>query len=141
MGTLLTIGLIIFIIYIVYRLFFIKSESFVQNAEIGIKSKQIYSNPDNPELYLKRGIVFARRGYNYQFNSNDLENASKYYRLAEEDYNKAIELKPNYAEAYFQKGILLWAKKQDTESYYTLVEAEKLGYTEATKFIAQNGMR
>gem|GEM_PF-2815864 len=140
MSTLITIGVIIFIIYLLYRVVFVRREPIVQDAEIAFKSKQIYSDPNNPELYSKRGLKFLHRAGNYLF-QRDEENANNYYQKALEDFNKAIELNSRYAEAYYYKGIILWTMKDDIEAYYTLVEAEKLGYRKATQFIIDQGMR
>jgi len=140
MSTLLTIGVIIFAIYITYRLIFIRNEPLVQDAEIGTKSKQIYSNPNDPELYSKRGLKYLQRAGNY-LAQGDQVNADHYYQLSLEDFDKAIELNPNLAEAYYYKGMILWARKDDSGAYYTLIEAEKLGYKKATQFMLENRIR
>ena len=140
MSTLITIGVIIFAIYIVYRLVFIRNEPVVQDVEIGIMSKQIYSNPNDPELYSKRGLKYLQRSGNY-LAQGDQVNANHYYQLSLEDFDKVIELNPNIAEAYYYKGMILWARKDDSGAYYTLIEAEKLGYQKATQFILDQGMR
>jgi len=140
MSTLITIGVIIFIIYVIYRIAFIRREPFVQDTEIAFKSKQIYSNPDSAELYSQRGLKFLQRGGNYLY-QRDEENANLYYQKAMEDFEKALELNPKLAEAYYYKGMILWARKDDIGAYYTLVEAEKLGYQQATQFMIEQGLR
>ena len=140
MGTIITISVVFFVIYIIYKIIFIRSNTLVQDIEIGIKSKQIYSNPDNAKLYAQRGLKFLQRAGNY-LQHQDLENATIYYDKALDDFDTAIDINPKLAEAYYYKGIILWVKKDDIGAYYTLLEAEKLGYYKATQFIKDQGMR
>ncbi|MBN2681249.1 MAG: tetratricopeptide repeat protein [Bacteroidales bacterium] len=53
-------------------------------------SEQIREDPSNPYLYLNRGVMYANLGL---------------FPDAITDYNKAIGLKDNFAEAFYNRGI------------------------------------
>ena len=65
-------------------------------------------SPLNPEPYLKIGnINFANADFLRQLNRADLQSqVSAGLKLAEENYRKAIELKPNYVLAIYNLGVV-----------------------------------
>ena len=82
-------------------------------------TKSIELNPNFSEAYFKRGDSKASLAKRKRFNSNGTEDTSydsafekaklEDYRAAIEDYTKAIELNPNYSEAYRGRG---WSKNE-----------------------------
>ena len=140
MNALIIIGTVIFVLYLIFRLVFVRNEPIVQDAEISFKSKQINSNPNNAELYCKRGFKLLQRGGNYMING-DSENANLSYQNAMNDFEKAIELDPQMGEAYCYKGMIQWARNDNVNARFTLLKSEELGYKRATEIMIDYGMR
>jgi tetratricopeptide (TPR) repeat protein len=65
------------------------------DAAIKYYSGAIDAQP-RAELYLKRGVTWSNRYYNLGKSAEDLRNAVK-------DYTKAVEINPQYGEAFFQR--------------------------------------
>ncbi|MCC7331130.1 MAG: tetratricopeptide repeat protein [Flavobacteriales bacterium] len=86
----------------------------LENLDLAIKN-----NPKNEVLYFARGTVFE--------NLKQPENAIK-------DYNKAIELKPEYFDANFNLGTYYFNAGAEK-----INEANKLPYNETKKFEALKG--
>lgn len=76
------------------------------------------SEPDNPVLYLERGNAYL---YANSFDS------------AYADYDRAIELNPEYKEAFYNKGLISYNQKQYTRGVTEVKQALEIdpGYTEA----------
>ena len=71
------------------------------------------------EEYSKRGIV--------------KDNLKDYYG-AIADYSKAIEINPNYADAYYNRGLAKYRLRYKNGSCQDARKAQQLGY-DATRFI------
>jgi tetratricopeptide (TPR) repeat protein len=140
MDILIIIGTVIFTIYLIYRLFFIRHEPLVQDLEIKIKSKQIKKNPNNAEYYFQKGFKLLQRGNNY-LASNDGEKANECYGNAKDDFEKCIEIDPQMGEAYCYKGLVEWFRNDEVYARFSLLEAEKLGSKKATELINEFGLR
>ena len=63
-------------------------------------------------LYNKRGIVYDKLGK---------------YQLAIEDYSEAIRLKPNYAEAYYNRAAVYFIQGKDNLGKSDVLKACALG--------------
>lgn len=74
---------------------------------------------DNEEAYYLRGVV------KYQLNDS----------TAMDDYNKAIELNPNYGEAFNNRAIIYLNKKETEKACEDLKSAQKLGISNADSLI------
>jgi len=57
------------------------------------------------------------------------------YGRAISDYTKAIEINPRFAEAYYNRGIAYYYKKEYDKSLEDVEKAKKLGYQTSPKFI------
>ncbi len=73
---------------------------------------------ENPALYKLRGNIYVL--------IND-------YPRAIEDYNKAIELDNNFAEAYFNRGMAQILQSNRADACYDLQKSMELGYLKATE--------
>lgn len=73
---------------------------------------------ENPALYKLRGNIYVL--------IND-------YPRAIEDYNKAIELDNNFAEAYFNRGMAQILHSNRADACYDLQKSMELGYLKATE--------
>lgn len=79
-----------------------QSELLKLRGEMGVLRSQLAAgkNSDSPieQPPLSTALEYERRGDQHQFNHE--------YQAALEDYNKAIELDPNMAETYYERGNL-----------------------------------
>lgn len=88
-----------------------RSPEALNNLNIAIKAR-----PVDPNLYLVRGNVYDNLANPKDAKGKDIENSKKNAgddaseahnrEMAEQDYKKAIELKPDYFDALFNLGIL-----------------------------------
>lgn len=81
-----------------------KSENAIQNLNIAIQAK-----PTDPNLYLVRGNIYDKLANPKDADNKELPKPADYSNkigLAESDYKKAIELKPDYFDALFNLGVL-----------------------------------
>jgi tetratricopeptide (TPR) repeat protein len=75
-------------------------------------NQAIEMNPNKPECYLLRGRIYSSKLEKYDgSNVRDLgaeiqSMIREYMNKAENDFNTAIKLKPNWVEAYIQRGYL-----------------------------------
>jgi len=79
-------------------------------------------------------LVYAKTAEDY-FNSGYAKYGLKDYKGAIQDYNKAIELKPNYAKAYYGRGIIKILLGQKDNARLYLSKAGELGFAEAHETI------
>lgn len=81
-----------------------KSQEALNNLNIAIQAK-----PTDANLYLVRGNIYDNLANPKDANGKDLEKPADYDNLlglAETDYKKAIELKNDYFDAYYNLGVL-----------------------------------
>ena len=64
------------------------------------------------DFYNKRGIEFGMKGQ---------------YDQAILDFNKALEINPGYADAYYNRGIVYYSKKEYAKSWDDIKKAQGLG--------------
>jgi len=79
-------------------------------------------------------LAYAKTAEDY-FNSGNAKHDLNDYKGAIQDYNKAIELKPNYAKAYYGRGIVKILLGQNDNARLDLSKAGELGFAEAYKAI------
>ena len=60
------------------------------------------------------------------------------YQHAIDDYSRAIEIDPHLAEAFYNRGLVHLALKQQKESVADLSKAGELGLYQAYSIIKQN---
>ncbi|PCH66900.1 MAG: hypothetical protein COC01_06915, partial [Bacteroidetes bacterium] len=51
------------------------------------------------------------------------------------DYNKAIELNPTYAQAYYSRSTMFTEQKKYNEALADALKAQELGYTVDVKYL------
>lgn len=81
-----------------------KSKEALNNLNIAIAAK-----PSDANLYLVRGNIYDNLGNPKDAAGKDMEKPKDYdemIKLAEADYKKAIELKPDYFDALYNLGVL-----------------------------------
>jgi len=81
-----------------------KSQEAISNLNIAIKAK-----PEDFNLYLVRGNIYDNLANPKDAAGKDLEKPADYdenIKMAEADYKKAIELKPDYFDALYNLGVL-----------------------------------
>ena len=86
--------------------------------------KSIKLNPRLPQVYLNRGILYARK---------------REHDRAIEDFNKAIELDRDYAVAYFNRGLAWLMVKESRNAESDLSHAQRLGLNIVSVFSSQFG--
>ncbi|MBP5776770.1 MAG: tetratricopeptide repeat protein [Prevotella sp.] len=93
----------------------------LQSANVlGDLSDAIQLSPKNAYLYHDRGNLYSLR--------ND-------YQRAVDDYTRAIDLEPNLAEAYFNRGLARLHAKKTSEGIADLSKAGELGLYQAYSII------
>ena len=93
----------------------------LQSANVlGDLSDAIQLAPKNAYLYYDRGNLYSLR--------ND-------YQRAVDDYTRAIDLEPNLAEAYFNRGLARLHAKKTSEGIADLSKAGELGLYQAYSII------
>lgn len=121
-------------------------------------SKALEINPMDAKSYYNRGITYCKKGQHNQAISDfkkALEidpNNPRYlvtyidheiayfedkgqYDQAVSDYSKALRINPNDAEAYFNRGIAYYNKKEYEKSWEDVNMAQVLGYTIPPEFL------
>ena len=83
---------------------------------------------------LVTGLAYGQTAEEY-FNRAHDKLALEDFRGAIADFNKAIELNPNYAEAYSSRGLSKLSLHQKDEGCMDLSKAGELGYYEAYDMI------
>jgi tetratricopeptide (TPR) repeat protein len=81
-----------------------KSEDAINNLNIAIQAK-----PTDANLYLVRGNIYDNLANPKDANGKEMEKPKDYANkigLAEADYKKAIEIKPDYFDALYNLGVL-----------------------------------
>lgn len=81
-----------------------KSQDALNNLNLALQSKT-----NDPNLYLVRGNIYDNLANPKDASGKDLEKPKDYINLlglAETDYKKAIELKPDYFDALYNLGVL-----------------------------------
>jgi tetratricopeptide (TPR) repeat protein len=82
------------------------SKEALNNLNIAVTAK-----PTDANLYLVRGNIYDNLGNPKDDKGHDLEKPKNYeelFKMAEADYKKAIELKPDYSDALFNLGVLYY---------------------------------
>lgn len=72
-----------------------------------ISSQALAVNPGYVRGWINRGQILYNIGYYYEFQMNNPDKAGEYYREQILAFEKAIELDPENAEAWFNKGYAL----------------------------------
>lgn len=101
----------------------------LNNLNIAIQAK-----PTDANLYLVRGNIYDNEANPKDANGKDIEKPKDYTNkigLAEADYKKAIELKPDYFDALFNLGVLY-----NNQGAELAKEADKI--TDPKKYDAAN---
>jgi tetratricopeptide (TPR) repeat protein len=75
-------------------------------------SQTLTVNPGYVQGWINRGQILYNIGYNYEDQMNNPVKAEEYYREQLLAFEKAIELDPENAEAWFNKGYALAGMKQ-----------------------------
>ncbi len=97
--------------------------------------KGMVFNPDNAGLYLTLGFLYGH-------NRNGIEyGPGAELDKAEEAYEKAIELKPNYANAYFNLATLYQAKKDYGTAISCMEQFLRYGGNDPKALTARNAIR
>jgi superkiller protein 3 len=76
--------------------------------------------PNSPETYCSRAVLFL---------------GNRKFKEAQKDIQKALEYKPDFANAHFIGGNIQWAMGQKKEACQEWKEAVALGHSEASKQI------
>lgn len=106
-----------------------QSKEAIDNLNQAIKAE-----PTNANLYLVRGNMYDNLANPKDKDGKDLEKPKDYpdmFKKAEEDYKKAIELKPDYFDALYNLGALY-----NNNGVYIAKAADKI--TDNAKYQAEN---
>ncbi len=112
--------------------FFLKnnqSKEAIDNLNLAIKAE-----PANANLYLVRGNMYDNLANPKDKDNKDLEKPKDYnqkFTLAEADYKKAIEIKPDYFDALYNLGALY-----NNNGVFIAKQADKI--TDNAKYQAEN---
>lgn len=84
---------------------------YVGNLDMAIEdfTKALVINPDNELILLARGYTHYERGMLYEQN-NQFERAIEEFSKAISDFDKTINIDPNFLDAYFYRGIAHFEK-------------------------------
>jgi len=93
-----------------------RSRNMIYASEVGIWQDVISKRPENPRAHVSLGHAYHRQG-NIQ--------------LAEQVLRRALELKPDFAQAHFNLSVLLAGRNEMTEALSHAVTATQLAPQEA----------
>ena len=93
------------------------------NCAIGSYDKAIELNPNNPSLLLNQGGVYLAQALGLPEDKSQEKN--DLLEKAKEKFDKAIEIKENYATAYLQKALIARAQKNKDSQIVELKNASK----------------
>ena len=79
--------------------------------------------------------MFGRNFVYGYYNRGNVSSALKDYRAALEDYDKALELDPEFAEAYFNRGLTHIFLGNNKQGIMDLSKAGELGIVSAYNII------
>jgi len=105
---------------------FVLRDAFRGPVKIKSLTKMIERNPTDAEAYWRRGEVYRR------FYHDCMEDV---YDLAISDYSKAIELKADFAKAYYGRAVAYYHKREYDKSWQDVHKAEALGHKIDSKFL------
>lgn len=93
----------------------------------GFKLMMVYGQYEKAEEALDKAIKYDKNNYEAYYHRGCVKVNALKYKDAILDFEKAIELKPDYADAYFNLGRVYYILKDNDEAcnYYKL--AEKYG--------------
>ena len=69
----------------------------------------IEKEPENPSLYSTLGNIYDRI-YQEKYEAGALDEATEYFDMAKENYEKAVEIKPDFTDAIYSIGALFYNK-------------------------------
>lgn len=69
----------------------------------------IEKEPENPSLYSTLGNIYDRI-YQEKYEAGAMDEATEYFDLAKENYEKAVEIKPEFTDAIYSIGALYYNK-------------------------------
>lgn len=105
-------------------------------------NKAIELDPNNAKAYYNRGLAnynFIRRGQYIQEKGEDPTSFDNNYYKPISDFTKAIEINPNYAKAYYNRGVIYKYLEEylkaiaDFTKYINLEKDDKNGYESRAK--------
>lgn len=82
------------------------------NKALNVSSEALAVNPGYVKGWINRGQILYNIGYYYEDTMQNPDKAGEYYREQILAFEKAIELDPDNAEAWFNKGYALAGMKQ-----------------------------
>lgn len=96
-------------------------------------TRAINDNPNDAIAYNNRGLAYSKRpeilrNISHSYLPDDDYHIRSNYALAISDYTKAIEINPNYAEAYANRALVYYIKKEYDKSWDDVHKAETLGF-------------
>jgi tetratricopeptide (TPR) repeat protein len=83
---------------------------------LAASSRALEFNPDYVTGWINRGQILYNIGYYYEDQANNPEKAEEYYREQLLAFEKAVQLEPANAEAWFNKGYALAGMKRYDEA-------------------------
>ncbi|MGX4803987.1 tetratricopeptide repeat protein [Bradyrhizobium guangdongense] len=97
------------------------------DSAISAFSAALRISPDDRDIHFHRGVAWSNSYYN---RGNKLEDLDK----AVEDYSRAIDIDPEFAEGYFQRAGLLSAKGSSAEAIADYGKAIEAGHKASSAY-------